>query len=119
MLLSLQKRFRIQYWDGFLRNQLLSLLTGRMNTRSRGSWIQIGWENISNTRSHMMDMGRNTMNGCLGMIYLRTLGLSLLRTMNHSSMPNILRRNITQTRSESELKVKDLSRKDKKTYSET
>src|SRR5258706_3842331 len=119
MLLSLLRHPQIQYWDEFLQNPLLSLLTDRMNTRSGGSWIQIGWESISNTRSHTKDMERNMMNGYLGMIYLRTLGRNPLRTMNRNSMPNILQQSITQMRSGLGLRVEGLSRRDKKTYSET
>src|SRR5258706_1064784 len=118
MLLSLQKHLQIQYWDEFLQSPLLSLLTDRMNTQSRDSWIQIGWESISNTRSHTRDMERNTMNGYLEMIYSRPLGRNPLRTMNRNSMPTILQQNITRMILESELKVEGLSRKDKKTYSE-
>src|SRR5258706_8416115 len=119
MLPSLQSHLLIQYWDEFNLNQLLLLLMDRRNTRSRGFWTQIGWEGISNTRSHMRDMERNTMSGYSEMIYLRTLVQNPLRIMKHNFMPGILLRNITQTKSRLEPKVEDLSRKDKKTYSKT
>src|SRR5882757_9477731 len=38
----------------------------RKSTSYRGSWIQTGWESISNTRSLTRDMPRNMMNGCSG-----------------------------------------------------
>src|SRR5258706_16460228 len=119
MLLSLRKQFQIQYWDEFLRNPLLLLLMGRTSTRSRDSWIQIGWESISNTRSHMRDMERNTMNGYSGTIYWRILAQNPLKIMSRSFMPNTLRLNITQMKSGLGLRDDGLSRKDKKTYSET
>src|SRR5258706_9119022 len=119
MLLSLQKHLQTQYWVEFLQNLLLSLLMDKMNTRSRGSWIQIGWENISNIRLHTMDMERNTMNGYSGTIYLRILGQNPSRTMNHSSIPNILLPSITRMKSGSGQKDKGPSRRDKKTYSGT
>src|SRR5258706_9882578 len=119
MLLSLQGCLQTQYWDGFLQNPLLSLLMDKTSTRSRSSWIQIGWESISNTRSHMRDMGRNTMNGYSEMTYLRISVQNPLRTTNRSSMPNIPQRNITRMTLRSERKDEDLSRRDKKTYSET
>src|SRR5258706_10382299 len=119
MLLSLQEHLRIQYWEGFLQNQLLSLLMDRTSTRSKGSWIQIGWESISNTKSHTMDMGRSMMNGYSETIYLRILEQNPLRIMSHSFTPNTLRQNITRMKSKLELREEDLSRKDKKTYSET
>src|SRR5258706_7677940 len=119
MLLFLLEQLQIQYWDEFRRNLLLSLLMDKMSTLSRNSWIQIGWESISNTRSHTMVMGRNTMNGYSEMIYLRTWVQNPLRIMSHNFMPNTLQRSITRTKSGLGLKVEGLSRKDKKTYSET
>src|SRR5258706_869763 len=119
MLPFLPKHPQIQYWDGFNLNQHPLLLMGRRSTRSRGSWIQIGWGGISNTRSHMRDMGRNMMNGYSEMIYLRTLVQNPSRIMRHNSTPNILLRSITQMRSGLEPRAIDLSRRDKKTYSET
>src|SRR5258706_3115677 len=119
MWLSLQRHPQIQYWDESHRNPLLSLLMDRMNTQSESSWIQIGWENISNTRSHMMDMERNMMSGCSETTYLKTLVWNPSRIMSHSFMPNTLRQNITRMKSGLELKEEGLSRKDKKTYSKT
>src|SRR5258706_1164183 len=119
MLLSLQGCLQTQYWDKFLQNPLLSLLMDRTSTQSRSSWIQIGWGSISNTRSHMMDMERNTMSGCSETTYLRTLGRNPLRIMSHSSIPNILLPNITRMKSGSGRRDEGPSRKDKKTYSET
>src|SRR5258708_34584138 len=111
---SLPKRPQIQYLGGFNLNLLPLLSMDRRSTRSRGSWIQIGWENISNTRSHTRDMERNTMSGCSETIYLRTLVQNPLRIMNRNFMPNTLRQSITRTKSGSELRVEGLSRKDKK-----
>src|SRR5258706_989308 len=119
MLPSLQRHLRTQYWGEFHQSPHLSLLMGRMSTRSRSFWIQIGWENISNTRSLTKDMERNTMNGCSGMIYLRTLVQNHLRTMSHNSTPNIPQQSTIQMKSGSEQRDEGLSRKDKKTYSET
>src|SRR5258706_9411277 len=119
MLLSLQRHPQIRYGNEFLQNPPLSLLMDRMNTRSRGSWIRIGWESISNIRSHTMDMERNMMNGYSETIYLRILELNLSRIMNHNSIPSILRPNITWMRLGSGRRAGSLSRKDKKTSSET
>src|SRR5258706_15566062 len=119
MLPFLQNHLPIQYWDEFNLNWLLLSLMDRRSIQSRSFWIQIGWESISNTRSHMMDMERNTTNGCSGMICWRTWELNCLRIMNHSSMPNIPLQNTTRMRSGSELRDNGLSRKDKKTYSKT
>src|SRR5258706_9575510 len=119
MLLSLQRHLLTRYWEEFLQNPLLSLLMDRTSTRSRSSWIQIGWENISNTRSLTMGMERNMMNGYSETIYLRTWVQNPLRIMSRSFMPNTLQRNITRMKSELGLRVDGLSRKDKKTYSET
>src|SRR5258706_15958371 len=119
MLLSLQGHPLTQYWDKFSLNQLPLLLMGKRSTLYRNSWTPTGWGNTSNIRSHMRDMERNMMNGCSEMICWRTLGQNPLRIMKHNSMPNTLWQSIILMRLGLEPRDKDLSRKGKKTCSES
>src|SRR5258706_2884750 len=119
MSLSLQSHLLMQYGCRFNLNQLPLLLMDKRSTQSRNSWILTGWESISSTRSHMRDMGRNTMNGYSGTICWRTLEQNLSRTMRRSFMPNTQLQNTILTRLGLEPRGEGLSRKDKKTCSET